>query len=35
MSKTESLKICVDSNEASARRDILNYLRLSGFEVEV
>jgi len=33
--KAESLKICVDSNEASSRRDILNYLRLSGFEVDV
>jgi ERCC4-type nuclease len=32
---SEGLRICVDSNEASARRDILNYLRLSGFEVEV
>jgi len=31
----EGLRICVDSNEASARRDILNYLRLSGFEVDV
>jgi Fanconi anemia group M protein len=31
----ESLSICVDSNEASSRRDIVNYLRLSGFEVDV
>ena len=31
----ENLRICVDSNEASGRRDIVNYFRLSGFEVEV
>jgi ERCC4-type nuclease len=31
----EALHICVDSNEASGRRDIVNYLRMSGFEVEV
>jgi ERCC4-type nuclease len=31
----EKLSICVDSNEASSRRDIVNYLRLSGFEVDV
>ena len=29
------LKICVDSNEASNRHDILNYLRLSGVIVNV
>ncbi|MFA5870237.1 MAG: ERCC4 domain-containing protein [Candidatus Bathyarchaeia archaeon] len=27
--------MCVDSNEASQRRDILNYLRLSGVHVDV
>ncbi len=32
---TEELHICVDSNEASQRRDILNYLRLSGVVVDV
>jgi ERCC4-type nuclease len=31
----ENLSICVDSNEASSRRDIVNYFRLSGFDVEV
>lgn len=31
----ETLHICVDSNEASGRRDIVNYLRLSGFDVEI
>ncbi len=31
----ESLHICIDSNEASSRRDIVNYFRLSGFDVEV
>jgi Fanconi anemia group M protein len=29
------LQICIDSNEASSRRDIVNYFRLSGFSVEV
>jgi Fanconi anemia group M protein len=29
------LHICVDSNEAFSRRDIVNYFKLSGFEVEV
>jgi ERCC4-type nuclease len=29
------LQICIDSNEASSRRDIANYFRLSGFSVEV
>lgn len=32
---SEGLHICVDSNEASGRRDVVNYLRLSGFEVDV
>jgi ERCC4-type nuclease len=32
---TEALHICVDSNEASGRRDIVNYLRMSGFDVDV
>jgi len=31
----EALKVCVDSNEASARREIVNYLRLVGCEVDV
>lgn len=31
----ENLHICVDSNEASIRRDIVNYFHLSGFDVEV
>ena len=31
----EALRICVDSNEASGRRDIVNYFRLSGFDVDV
>jgi ERCC4-type nuclease len=29
------LKICVDSNEASLRKDIVNYLRLAGVEVNI
>ena len=29
------LKICVDSNEASYHREIVNYLQLSGCQVEV
>ncbi len=32
---TEELHICVDSNEASQRRDILNYLRLCGVVVDI
>jgi len=31
----EALWVCVDSNEASQRPEIVNYLRLSGCEVEV
>ena len=31
----EALHICVDSNEASARRDIVSYLKLSGLDVDV
>lgn len=31
----EALRVCVDSNEASARRKIVNYLKLAGCEVEV
>ena len=31
----EELHICVDSNEASSRCDILNYLRLSGVNVDI
>jgi len=30
-----TLKLCVDSNEASSRKDIINYLRLAGVEVKV
>ncbi|MDP6048941.1 MAG: ERCC4 domain-containing protein [Candidatus Bathyarchaeota archaeon] len=32
---SESLQISVDSNEATGRRDIVNYLRLAGFKVDV
>ena len=32
---SEALHICIDSNEASARRDVVNYFRLSGFDVDV
>ncbi len=31
----EPLSICIDSNEASGRREIVNYLRLEGFDVEI
>jgi Fanconi anemia group M protein len=31
----KALHICIDSNEASKRREILNYFRLNGFNVEV
>jgi len=31
----EALEVCVDSNEASSRRDVVNYLRLAGCHVEV
>ena len=31
----ETLHICVDSNEASGRRDIVNHLRLYGLDVEI
>jgi len=31
----DQLHICVDSNEASSRRDIVTYLRFSGVEVDV
>ena len=31
----EPLSICIDSNEASGRREIVNYLRLAGFDVEI
>src|SRR3989337_4157601 len=31
----DCLKVCVDSNEASARPDIVNNLRMAGCEVEV
>lgn len=29
------IEICVDSNEASSRKDIVNFLRLSGVEVNI
>jgi Fanconi anemia group M protein len=32
---SEGLQICVDSNEASSHQDIVNYLRLAGFQVDV
>ena len=32
---TKQLHICIDSNEASNRRDIVNYMRLSGFTVDI
>ena len=32
---SKQLHICIDSNEASNRRDIVNYLRLSGFIVDI
>ena len=32
---SKQLQICIDSNEASGRRDIVNYLRLQGFTVDV
>ena len=35
MSMAEALKVCIDSNEASARRKIVNHLKLAGCEVEV
>ncbi|MGD2142707.1 MAG: ERCC4 domain-containing protein [Candidatus Bathyarchaeota archaeon] len=31
----EGLHICIDSNEASGRRDIVNYFKLSGFLVDI
>lgn len=31
----ETLHICVDSNEASVRQEIVNYFHLSGFDVEI
>ncbi len=31
----EPLSICIDSGEASGRREIVNYLRLAGFDVEI
>jgi len=31
----DPLHICIDSNEASARREIVSYLSLAGFDVEV
>jgi Fanconi anemia group M protein len=32
---TDNLQICVDSNEASSRKDIVNYFRLAGFQVNI
>ena len=31
----EHLHICVDSNEASSRRDIVTYLKFNGFDVDI
>jgi len=31
----EQLHICVDSNEASSRRDIVTYLKFNGFDVDI
>jgi len=35
MSMAEALRVCIDSNEAAARRKIVNYFRLAGCVVEV
>jgi Fanconi anemia group M protein len=32
---SEELHICVDSNEAASRREIINYLKFNGFKVEI
>jgi ERCC4-type nuclease len=32
---SKQLHICIDSNEASSRRDIINYLRLAGITVDI
>ncbi len=32
---SEQLHICVDSNEASSRRDIVTYLKFNGFDVDI
>lgn len=32
---SEPLNICIDSNEASSRNDIINYLKFNGFDVTV
>ena len=32
---SDCLNICVDSNEASVRKDIVNYMRFNGFNVDI
>ena len=32
---SELLNICIDSNEASIRKDIINYFKFNGFNVTV
>ena len=32
---SEALHICIDSNEASSRRDIVNYMMWNGVEVDI
>ncbi len=32
---SEQLTVCVDSNEASKRKDIINYFKFNGFAVEI
>ena len=32
---SEQLHICVDSNEASKRKDIITYFKFNGFDVEI
>lgn len=32
---SDQLHICIDSNEASKRRDIINYMKFNGFDVEI
>lgn len=32
---SEQLTVCVDSNEASKRKDIINYFKFNGFDVDI
>ena len=32
---SEQLSICIDSNEASKRKDIITYLKFNGFAVDI